>query len=78
MAFHSQNFKLFSDKGKLCGLVMSKKSVFGNHISEFTQQRQEEEGGKSHARGDKAVILACFVEIFTNINVFWSFTKRSV
>ena len=26
----------------------------------------------------KRLLLSCFVVIFTNINVFWSFTKKSV
>ena len=36
MAFHSQNFEIFSDKEKLCGLVMSKKSVFENTGAGFS------------------------------------------
>ena len=60
----------------LCNVLWKKKM----NISEFTQQ----DGKKTRTAYPLCVtnvtrpLLACFVVNFTNINVFWSFTKRSV
>ena len=48
--------------------------------SEFTQQngRKKRTANPLSVTNVTRPLLACFVVNFTNINVFWSFTKRSV
>ena len=49
-------------------------------ISEFTQQdgRKKRTAKRLCITNVTGLLLTCFVVIFTYINVFWSFTKRSV
>ena len=48
--------------------------------SEFTQQdgRKKRMAKRLCVTNVTGLLLACFVVIFTNIDVFWSFTKKSV
>ena len=48
--------------------------------SEFTHQdgRKKRKAKRLCVIKVTGLLLACFVVIFTNIKVFWSFTKRSV
>ena len=49
-------------------------------ICEFTQQdgKKKRTAKRLCVTNVTVLLLACFVVIFTYINVFWSFTKRSV
>ena len=51
-----------------------------NRNSEFTQQdgRKKRTAERLCLTNVTRLLLACFVVIFAYINVFWSFTKRSV
>ena len=51
-----------------------------HNVSEFMQQDGRKKRTANHLclRNVKRLFLAYLVVIFTNINVFWSFTRRSV
>ena len=60
--------------------VISQAKLLISDISEFTQQdgKKKRTAKRLCVTNVTVLLLACFVVIFTYINVFWSFTKRSV
>ena len=60
--------------------ILMECTIINSIISEFMQQdgRKKRTANRLCVTNMTRLLLTCLVMIFTNMNVFWSFTKRSV